>query len=304
MKKADSVVQDRGKYIGGSDIPILMEISPFKRRWDLLMEKVFPENRQEITSPQIEYGNEMEPVIRDYVNEYLGKNFVPDVKIVDDLRGNCDGLETDSILEVKTTSQIHSDVAGYKHYIVQLLFYMDLYKKSKGYLAVYERPRDYSKEFDPSRLQIFLIKMDDYQDWMDEVNIQVDRFRDDLDKVRENPLLTEQELYPRDLVVLGNQIERLEKDLTLFKQMQTDYDNLREKMYQVMKAKNTPKWTTSNGVKFTLIADGEDKIVKKFDEKAFKADHLDIYKTYLKDELKKGSKGYVRVTVPKKVNRI
>ena len=302
--KADSVVQGREKYIGGSDIPILMEISPFKKRWDLLMEKAIPENRQEIWSPQIEYGNDMEPVIRDYVNGLLGKDFVPDVKIVDDLRGNCDGLAEDSILEIKTTSQIHSDIAGYKNYIVQLLFYMDLYGRDKGYLAVYERPQDYSREFDPTRLSIFLIKMEDYQDLMDEINLQIDRFRTDLERVRENPLITEQELYPRDMVVLAKQIEALERDLTLYKQMETDYNNLRERMYQAMKAKNMKGWTTTSGVKFSLVKEGEDKIVQKFDEKAFKRDHLDIYKQYIKDELKKGSKGYVRVSVPKKVNHL
>ena len=34
-----SVKEDREKYIGGSDIPIIMGISPFKSRFDLLLEK-------------------------------------------------------------------------------------------------------------------------------------------------------------------------------------------------------------------------------------------------------------------------
>ena len=34
-----SVKQDRDKFIGGSDIPIIMELSPFKSRYDLLLEK-------------------------------------------------------------------------------------------------------------------------------------------------------------------------------------------------------------------------------------------------------------------------
>ena len=33
------VTIDRDKYIGGSDIPIIMGISPFKSRFDLLLEK-------------------------------------------------------------------------------------------------------------------------------------------------------------------------------------------------------------------------------------------------------------------------
>ena len=35
----DTVAKDRHKYIGGSDIPIIMGISPFKSRYDLLLEK-------------------------------------------------------------------------------------------------------------------------------------------------------------------------------------------------------------------------------------------------------------------------
>ena len=34
----DSVKQDRDRYIGGSDIPV-MEMSPVKSRYDLLLEK-------------------------------------------------------------------------------------------------------------------------------------------------------------------------------------------------------------------------------------------------------------------------
>jgi predicted phage-related endonuclease len=65
--KSDSVIKDRDKYIGGSDIPILMGISPFKTRWQLLKEKAEPRGdgyATEYTSPQIEYGNEMEEKIR------------------------------------------------------------------------------------------------------------------------------------------------------------------------------------------------------------------------------------------------
>ena len=31
----ETVNKDREKYIGGSDIPIIMNLSPFKRRFDL-----------------------------------------------------------------------------------------------------------------------------------------------------------------------------------------------------------------------------------------------------------------------------
>ena len=34
-----NVTENRYKYIGGSDIPIIMGISTFKKRFDLLLEK-------------------------------------------------------------------------------------------------------------------------------------------------------------------------------------------------------------------------------------------------------------------------
>ena len=36
-----SVKQDRQKYIGGSDIPAIMGISPFTTRYDLLLYKFY-----------------------------------------------------------------------------------------------------------------------------------------------------------------------------------------------------------------------------------------------------------------------
>ncbi len=302
--KEDSVVKNRDKYIGGSDIPILMGISPFKTRWQLILDKTEPENRKEITSPQIEYGNEMEPVIRDFVNHMLQKKFIPDVKIVDDLRGNCDGLSEDSILEIKTTSQIHSELQGYKGYLVQLLFYMDLYNKDLGYLAVYERPDDYSHEFDSERLQLFKVNKDEYTDLLEEINIQVNKFRIDVERVRENPFLTEQDLQPQEIVVLANKIASLEKNLMFYKQMETEYNQLREKMYVAMQSKGIPDWTTDRGVKFTVVKEGQDKVVQEFDEKTFKIECPEVYRKYLKDKIKKGKSGYVRVTMPKQINYI
>lgn len=35
----ETVKQDRDKYIGGSDIPVIMNLSPYKTRFDLLLEK-------------------------------------------------------------------------------------------------------------------------------------------------------------------------------------------------------------------------------------------------------------------------
>ena len=60
-----SVKENRDLYIGGSDIPKIMGISTFQTRWELLQEKAgLLENSFEGNS-YTEYGNKMEPKIRE-----------------------------------------------------------------------------------------------------------------------------------------------------------------------------------------------------------------------------------------------
>jgi predicted phage-related endonuclease len=128
-----SVKQDRDKYIGGSDIPIIMEISSFKSRYDLLLEKAGLKDNDFNGNVYTEYGNTMEPKIREYVNRSFKVPFRfkegKHVREAEDgepigIRCHTDGENQEYILEIKTTSQIYETVDEYKSYLVQLLFYM------------------------------------------------------------------------------------------------------------------------------------------------------------------------------------
>ena len=112
----DTVRDERWRYIGGSDIAAIMGISPFKTRFQLLQEKARIVEPDFKGNEYTEYGNVMEPLIRDYVNETLNRNFSPDVLIDGDFRFNFDGLDKKhkEILEIKTTSQIHEKLDDYK----------------------------------------------------------------------------------------------------------------------------------------------------------------------------------------------
>ena len=55
-----AVTVDREKYIGGSDIPIIMGISPFKSRFDLLLEKAGLKENDFTGNEYTEYGNKLE----------------------------------------------------------------------------------------------------------------------------------------------------------------------------------------------------------------------------------------------------
>ena len=76
---------DREKYIGGSDIPIIMGISHFKTRFDLLLEKAKLKENDFDGNDYTEYGNTMEPKIRQYINVLFKRDFKEDKLIKDDV---------------------------------------------------------------------------------------------------------------------------------------------------------------------------------------------------------------------------
>lgn len=198
-----SVEEDRNLYLGGSDIPIIMGISPFKTYYQLLKEKTGIEEPEIVKNPYIEYGNVMEEVIRNYTNNSIDTNYIEDKLINGDIRCHTDGLnkEDNSILEIKTTSKIHKRVRTYKYYIVQLLFYMMNYKSDDGILAIYKRdekfqdktPDQWVEDFEESRLNIYFIHIEDYQDWVEEINQAIEKFRVDKKRLEKNVLLGEED---------------------------------------------------------------------------------------------------------------
>lgn len=185
---------DRNKYIGGSDIPTIMNISPFKKRFDLLLEKADLLDNEFEGNIYTEYGNILEPKIREYINKLKNTNYIEYKKIDGNIRCHLDGFNEVSVLEIKTTSQTRKKVSSYKKYLVQLLFYMQTMKVDKGVLAVYERPRDFCEEFHEERLQVFDIDIKDYEELLKDINAAVKKFIEDLEKVKENPFLEEWEL--------------------------------------------------------------------------------------------------------------
>lgn len=188
-----TVEEDRNLYIGGSDIPIIMGISPFKTYYQLLKEKVGIEEPIKVENDYVEYGNIMEGKIRDYINYTNKTEYKEDKLINNDIRCHVDGFNGDSILEIKTTSRIHKKIRTYKYYLVQLLFYMINYKIDNGILAVYERPKDFNTTFEEDRLKEYEVNINDYTDFVEEINQAVEKFRIDKKRLEENVLLSEED---------------------------------------------------------------------------------------------------------------
>lgn len=67
----------RHQGIGGSDCPIIMGVSPYKKRFELWEEKIRPEPVISETNYAMEKGNKLEPIAREMANLELGLNFQP-----------------------------------------------------------------------------------------------------------------------------------------------------------------------------------------------------------------------------------
>lgn len=305
-----NVLIDRIKYIGGSEISTIMGINPFKTRWQLLKEKAGLIEPEVVDNAYVDYGSEMEKYIRDYVNfldEYKEDNFVEDTLVVEgpviDSRCNVDGRNSDTILEIKTTSQIHENLNDYKYYLVQLLYYMYNFKYKKGILAVYERPEDFNTDFDPDQLMLYNVNIDEYNTLVEDIKNAVNEFRVDLAKLKDNKKLAEQDFIPVEIVHYANEIQNIEDRLKAYKQLEKEQEELKTKLYESMLEAGIKTWTTPNNIKITLVEEipSTTIIEEKFDEETFKKENEEEYNKYIKqvEKKKSGKKGFIRISIGK-----
>lgn len=297
------VSEDRSKYIGGSDIPAIMGLSTFKRRWDLLLEKAGLKEDTFTGNVFTEYGHVMEEKIRDYVNQFEETPFVPNRVINGDIRCHTDGFNGECVLEIKTTSNVYSSADAYKIYLCQLLKYMEQNGVERGKLCVYNRPEDLSREFDPDRLQTFDIYAKNYVPILTAVNREIEKFRADLEMLKENPLLTEQDFLQSSgsLITLSNKVVAFEKQIANMKEIENQLKDAKKALYNEMLKHNVKSWVTPNGTKITRVDEvpGGTRTVKEFDAETFKAENPALYGMYLHEVEKetKGRSGYVRITI-------
>lgn len=299
------VTIDRDKYIGGSDISVIMGISTFKTRWELLLEKAGLKENEFTGNQYTEYGHKIEPQIREHINRLYNTNFEPNQIINGIFRGHTDGFNGECVLEIKSTSHIYDSVDEYTVYLVQLVKYMEENKVKKGLLAVYERPEDFSLEFDEERLTVYPVDADTYVNLLEKVNAEIARFCEDLARLKDNPLLTEEDFQPHELVTLSNKVMVLERRMAEYKAIEEEHKAMKQALYDAMVKHNVKTWETFNGTKITKVDETPTttKTVTEFDTDTFKAEHPDIYKQYSKDvpKVTKGRAGYVKITLPKGV---
>ena len=305
----ESVKENRERYIGGSDIPVIMNLSPWKSRFDLLLEKAGYKEDAFGGNVFTEYGNALEPKIREYINEdrLPGEHFREGKMIIEGetigTRIHTDGETEEEILEIKTTSEVKPTLEENKLYLVQLLFYMMIEGKSSGLLAVYERPDDLSEDFDPHRLTVFGVNFEDWEELEKEIAQAVVDFVEDLQKVKENPFITESELLPAEIPAIAERILAFESQLELMKKTEEKIKTEKARLKEAMESAGVKSWKTPNGYKITLVPDGEDKVeeVETFDQERFRSELPEIFLKYSRTEkkIKKGRTGYIKITAPK-----
>jgi len=189
----DKVTKNRHKYIGGSDVSTILGLNKFKTKYELALEKTGIVKSEFKGNEYTEYGNIMEPQIREYVNLMNGINFKENTRIDDDLRSNTDGFDVEQklILEIKT----HGKTPTMEAYKAQMHLYMYQFEVSEGWLALYERPKDFDTEFDDKRLRVKTVKRDD--DFIKYMLHQIKEFWLSCDYLTKNPGASEHDFNNR-----------------------------------------------------------------------------------------------------------
>ena len=271
----ESVKINRNHYIGGSDIPAIMGISRFKSRYQLLRQKAELEDDTFTGNKYTEYGNILEPKIRDYINDkfdyhfsearYIKDPFEYDATFDFPIRCHLDGLQRKTVLEIKTTGEEMRDlVTGetddvvlrttYKIYLVQTLFYMMTTGNSVGCIAVYYRPKDMNEEFDAERLHCYWFNMKDYIDIIDDITYEVKRFICDVQKLKENPFLSEEDFLPMDLKVIAQNLIYFEDVIAQYKKTIDEFEMLKSRMFEAMQNHSIESFRTDSGVLISAVA--------------------------------------------------
>lgn len=180
-----NVTENRHIYIGGSDVPTILGINKYMTAYQLARQKAGIEKSDFKGNAYTEFGNILEPQIRDYINAVNETNFYPATKIDEErmIRGNCDGLESNynMLLEIKT----HGKTLDTKTYIPQMQLYMYVFNLVECWLALYERPENFDVEFDSKRLKTRVIKRDDA--YIKEILEAIEQFQQRCEWLSKNP---------------------------------------------------------------------------------------------------------------------
>lgn len=307
----ENVTANRQKYLGGSDIPALFNTGSFKDYITLVREKAGVIPVEFKGNEYTRYGQLLEPQIRDYINAIYDLKFKENTNINEELklRSNCDGLDLDAgiLLEIKTNAGDKKTYEDIFDYILQMQLYMLQFGVNKGYLVQYTRPENFwtgldyetqhtdeffNQDFDPSRISVTEIARD--ENLIAEILEKANKFWQDVEKVKVNPEITEQELYFGDSIVEYKdtvaKLEELETQLLILKELEEEAKTQKEILYSLMDKYNVKSLATEKML-ITRVAPTESS---SLDTTKLKKEMPEIAEKYQKTIKKKG---YVKITV-------
>ena len=139
----------RKRGIGGSDVSCLLGINKWKSEIELWLDKTNQTNEPPVENEAMQWGNIMEPIIRNHFSEVTGKTVVELKAMLQHpeypfMLADVDGITVDddnnpAILEIKTASEFkrsewEEDVPAY--YQTQIQHYLCVTGIRKAYCAV------------------------------------------------------------------------------------------------------------------------------------------------------------------------
>lgn len=240
-----NVTEKREIYVGGSDVATILGLNRYKTQYELALEKTGIKPSEFKGNEYTQFGNILEPQIRDYINAVNETNFIPQTKIDEDrnIRCNTDGYDTKNkmILEIKT----HGNNPDKKTYIAQMQLYMAQFGCDYGWLALYKRPENFDTEFDSGRLKIEVIERD--EEYVNKIYEAIETFWLRCEYLKDNPKATEQEFYnfgQNEVAIIANKVSKLEIQLAHFKKLQDEYKEAKQKLHDAMEAYDIKKFET------------------------------------------------------------
>lgn len=244
-----NVKYNRDYYLGGSDVRQILDRVYFTSVYNFALYKLGMTISVFDGNVYTRYGEIMEPIIRQVVNDFHGYNFV-EYCIKDDdrkFRGNLDGIdfERKTLLEIKTCG---SEININKYYD-QVQFYLELAEYDSCLLAVYQRPEPFyngisysinksdcyfDTTFYPENLHFYEIKRD--KKYFKTVNATLIKFQKALEMLRLNTLMTIHEFneafYGKKIVNQIMEIKRLQQKISQMKKIERKLNNSKHSLFQ------------------------------------------------------------------------
>ena len=160
--------REKQKGIGGSDVATILGLNPYKSLFTLWLEKTGQIEPPVLNNEYIEWGNILEPVIREKFAKETGFEVEENHWVMlhdqhDFMVANVDGEVTDpqfagkkGVLEIKTAGERMRDQwenGPPNHYMLQLQHYLAVLDYSYGYVAVL---------IGGNTFKYYLVERDDY----------------------------------------------------------------------------------------------------------------------------------------------